>query len=193
MCSLKLRSNSHFFNPSLPLNFTICSKLSVHSKYRLLGCSEDKRPPPKPFKCDNLSLHTLWMGKSFIVSVLLFISMCCWRFSALPVSAQSVLTLFCIFNKMKEERWMQTLKEPLDWQVIKRVALPVEQCQEFCKSQNEDWLLKKLFIFRGTFLTFFLYFRQLNKRTKSAYWHCYRSPPVLFLEGTFPQTTEREK
>ena len=94
---------------------------------------------------------------------------------------------------MKEERWMQTLKEPLDWQVIKRVALPVEQCQEFCKSQNEDWLLKKLFIFRGTFLTFFLYFRQLNKRTKSAYWHCYRSPPVLFFGGNISSNHRKRK
>ena len=40
---------------------------------------------------------------------------------------------------------------------------------------------KKLFIFRGKLLTFFLYFRQLNKRTNNAYWHCYRSPPVLFF------------
>ena len=79
---------------------------------------------------------------------------------------------------MKEERWMQTLKAPLDRQVIKRLALPVGQCQEFCKSQNEDWLWKKLFIFRVTFLTFF---RQLNKWTNNAYWHCYRSPPVLLF------------
>ena len=53
---------------------------------------------------------------------------------------QSILALFYIFNKTKEESWMQTLKAPLDGQVIKRLAFPVGQCQEFCKSQNEDWL-----------------------------------------------------
>ena len=56
----------------------------------------------------------------------------------LSYQSQSVLTLSYIFNKMKEERWMQTLKAPLDRRVIKRVALPVGQCQEFCKSQKED-------------------------------------------------------
>ena len=56
----------------------------------------------------------------------------------MPYQSQSILTLSYIFNKMKEERWRQTLKAPLDGQVIKRLAFPVGQCQEFCKSQNED-------------------------------------------------------